>query len=355
MADSQLITPPFAKKRIEYLDALRGFTMLLVVMTHVAGLVFGSDGEGGNYHFYLKQFRIPLFFFVSGFVFYKNNYNWSAGNIMNFLKKKIPVQLIFPFLFMLCYTYTIEYDFIEALILDHKRGYWFTFTLFAYFVIYILSQKIFDAFKVKTIWRFAVLLITGFVIYNNFVVSAIFRVGVPSYMLTLLGITKLNFFIFFVIGAFVKKYFQQFEYLLDKTLLVAVAIAVYFLVNIFIGASAYNDFVNNGINFVLALCGIVIVFSWFRKNGATFAGDGRVSRTLKFIGKRTLDIYLLHYFFMPYDLYKVFPFFMENSFPILEFAATFTITIFVVAACLVVSSVLRINDTLAHYMFGAKK
>lgn len=330
--------------------------MLLVVMTHVAGFVFGSDGAHiVNYHFYLRPFRVPLFFFVSGFVFFKDNFNWSAGNIMNFLKKKIPVQLIFPFLFMLCYTYTIEYDFIEALKLDHKRGYWFTFTLFAYFVIYILSQKIFDAFKVKTIWRFVILLITGYVIYNNFVFSAIFRMGVPSYIITLLGITKLNYFIFFVIGAFVKKYFQQFEYLLDKTLIVAVAVAVYFLVNIFVGVSGYNVYVNYSISFVLALSGIIIVFSWFRKNGATFAGNGRVSRVLKFIGKRTLDIYLLHWFFIPFNDSAVFHFFFENSFPILEFAATFTITIFVVAASLLVSSVLRINNTLAHYMFGAKK
>ena len=134
MTDLQQITPP--KQRIEYLDALRGFTMLLVVMTHVAGYVFGSDGAHiVNFHFYLRQFRVPLFFFVSGFVFFKDNFNWSAGNIMNFLKKKIPVQLIFPFLFMLCYTYTIEYDFIEALKLDHKRGYWFTFTSFTIITI----------------------------------------------------------------------------------------------------------------------------------------------------------------------------------------------------------------------------
>lgn len=52
-------TPP--TKRIEYIDALRGFTMILVVLTHVA--TFCIDLEGiPKYHTYLRQFRMPLFF-----------------------------------------------------------------------------------------------------------------------------------------------------------------------------------------------------------------------------------------------------------------------------------------------------
>ena len=55
------------KKRIEYLDALRGFTMILVVMSHVALFNLGVDVRSdGCYHTYFQLFRMPLFFFVSG-------------------------------------------------------------------------------------------------------------------------------------------------------------------------------------------------------------------------------------------------------------------------------------------------
>ena len=63
--------------------------MILVVLTHVANFDFGVNViQDGNFHFYLKQFRMPLFFFVSGFLFYKNNFVWNLTNIKTFLSKK---------------------------------------------------------------------------------------------------------------------------------------------------------------------------------------------------------------------------------------------------------------------------
>ena len=53
-------------KRIEYIDAMRGFTMLLVVMFHVEWTFWGSDY---GYNSFIEVFRMPLFFFISGWVF----------------------------------------------------------------------------------------------------------------------------------------------------------------------------------------------------------------------------------------------------------------------------------------------
>ena len=44
--------------------------MILVVLTHVSIIVFNAENEA-TFHFYLKQFRMPLFFFVSGYLLYK--------------------------------------------------------------------------------------------------------------------------------------------------------------------------------------------------------------------------------------------------------------------------------------------
>ena len=56
-------------QRIEYIDAMRGVTMLLVVMAHVSMFCLGLYGYNGfSFNKMLSEFRMPLFFFVSGFV-----------------------------------------------------------------------------------------------------------------------------------------------------------------------------------------------------------------------------------------------------------------------------------------------
>lgn len=46
-------------KRIEYIDAMRGFTILLVVMTHVT--IFGLGFYGSNTFSYPRDSRVLLY------------------------------------------------------------------------------------------------------------------------------------------------------------------------------------------------------------------------------------------------------------------------------------------------------
>ena len=341
------------QRRIEYLDALRGFTMLLVVMSHVSTFTFGT-GSAGSINIYLQQFRMPLFFFVSGFVFYKDNFKWNISNIVTFLKKKITVQIITPLIFLLCYIHVKDIPFMSSLKDVSKSGYWFTFTLFNYFLIYIVTQKILDLFKTGEKWRFPILILLGISLYNNFPINIPYRMGYST-EIYILGLAKLQCFLFFIIGCFIKKHFRQFENTIDKTPLIICAIAIYFTINLFVETENLNHHIKNNISLLLGVCGILIVFSLFRKHQTYFSSNNRISNLLKFIGKRTLDIYLLHYFLLPVYTYKNFPIFIENNFPIIEFAASLALTSLIVAGCLAISSVLRINSTMAHYMFGAKK
>ena len=65
------------KPRLEWLDALRGFTMILVVANHVAGMGFGEEWKHSSAIPFLILFRMPLFFFVSGFLSYKASQIWD--------------------------------------------------------------------------------------------------------------------------------------------------------------------------------------------------------------------------------------------------------------------------------------
>ena len=66
-----------AKVRIHYIDALRGFTMLLVVFAHV--LTFGFGMQKSFLSELFITFRMPMFFFISGFIGYKAIDRWMLG------------------------------------------------------------------------------------------------------------------------------------------------------------------------------------------------------------------------------------------------------------------------------------
>ena len=79
------------KKRIEWIDAMRGFTMLLVVYAHVQFFGLGLESDE-TFNQVLILFRMPLFFFISGFILYKVAAIWDGANAWTFLKgSKAPV------------------------------------------------------------------------------------------------------------------------------------------------------------------------------------------------------------------------------------------------------------------------
>ena len=345
------------KERIEYLDALRGFTMILVILNHVAAYNLGVDVYSEeNLHFYLRLFRMPLFFFVSGFVFYKANFFDTFGNIITFIKKKLFVQIISPFLFFLCYIHFMDLPYIESIMSDTKVGYWFTFTLFSYFIIYIIIRSILKVFKIKESHSLIILFIIGFLLYNF---SARYYIskfcGIPTDILNFIGAGRLHYFSFFILVIIIRKNFKSFECILDKAVLIIIAVLTFFLINIFIDYNGMNELISQNIKFVLAISGIIIVFSFFRKNTTYFRQEGLISKTLQYIGKRTLDIYLIHFFFLSYNMPKIVTYFTEHNLPIYEFTLSLVMTTIIISLCLLVGSILRISPTMAHYLFGAKE
>ena len=53
--------------RVQYIDAMRGFAIILVVLGHVLGQTFHLDG-GGLLGKIIYSFHMPLFFYISGYV-----------------------------------------------------------------------------------------------------------------------------------------------------------------------------------------------------------------------------------------------------------------------------------------------
>lgn len=83
-----------------------------------------------------------------------------------------------------------------------------------------------------------------------------------------------------------------------------------------------------------------------------------MGKALQYIGKRTLDIYLIHWFLLPYlpqigELLSASSKIYNNV--VLELVIGGGFSLIVIAVCLVVSNILRTSPILAKYLFGAKE
>ena len=335
-------------KRIEYIDALRGFTMFLVVFMHVADWCLNVNGGTVEYSFhrYLGLVRMPMFFLISGFVLYKEGVTWDIGYIIKFFKKKIPVQLIGPFIFFAAYVCVNNYSLKDSIFDGPKYGYWFTFVLFEYFVFYAIVR-----FLVRSWWADVILLLMGICFYPCSWPPIMDAIPIPNYILEFLSFKHWHYFIFFVLGTLLKKHFDVAQTWLDGKWLLPFCILFFFLVCAFSKLIPINGVIKA---IPLHLTGLVILFSFFRNKQALFSHETKLGRVSQYVGRRTLDIYLIHDFLLPVNLTFV-TVFIDHPMPIIEAFVSMCIAIIIIAASLLIGNVIRLSPFLAHWFFGVKR
>lgn len=353
---------PTEGKRIEYIDAMRGFTMLLVVYSHIILFAYGQEFsysiQNGfqTYNTLFITFRMPLFFFISGFILFKKDYAWSLSGCRSFLRKKAKVQLIPTIIFLALFTYITGTSLWKWLFDPAKYGYWFTVTLFEYFLIYAIFRLICNKFR-KHDGADLILMAIGLFLY--FASSRTFLKMVHLYdnpVQGLLGVENMKYFIFFSFGTLVKKHFDRTQMILDNKWAMVALVSCFFLLPIIVlNSVSLENKLYLGIYLLAAgLLGIITVFAFFRRHQSVFTKDMWIGRSLQYVGRRTLDIYLLHYFFLPHNIKMVGNFFTTNINPTIEIFVTLSLAILVVILCLLTSNIIRLSPLLGHWLFGAK-
>ena len=168
--------------------------------------------------------------------------------------------------------------------------------------------------------------------------------------LMLLSVHQWRFFIFLVLGTLVREHFDVVQQWLDGKWLVAVCVVFYLVVNALGDVLPVRAIAMRGL---LSLAGLVVVFSFFRSKQALFSRETALGRTMQYVGRRTLDIYLIHYFLIPMQLNFV-TVFTDHPMPVIEATVSSIIAIVIIAASLLVSEIIRLSPWLAHWLFGAK-
>ena len=164
-----------------------------------------------------------------------------------------------------------------------------------------------------------------------------------------------QYFIFFYMGNLAHRYQERFFTWLDNERIMAISILLFF------GSLLvyYNQPIGIfGIKTTFILwggLGAILSFAFFRKFKDSFSRQTYVGRMLQYIGHRTLDVYLLHYFFMPKDLSVLGATLMGHGNQTVELFVSLTIVMIVVSLCLLTGNIIRLSPTLAHWLLGVKK
>lgn len=344
-------------KRLEYIDALRGFIMILVVYLHIINFgyhIANTKMEAMDTFINLFiRFLMPLFFFISGFVLYKKERVWRKTIIKDFIRKKFFILVTPTFIFLFLFAFLFSLSYIGSLT-EMKSGYWFTIALFEFFVLYIVSNIISKPtgggkidIQILTISIMLYLIGSAYRYYQ-------LHSG-DIWILDFIGIIHWRYYFFFVFGTLVKKYYSNFCQWMDNQYISAVIIilmvVVHFVVSRFFPIHQYNT-----VTFLIqGTLGIMIVFTFFRRYEDSFSKTTFIGKWLQYIGRRTLDIYLLHYFFLPRNVDGLGQFFFDYPNPVLEFFVSLFLALLVIVICLVTSNIIRLSPFLGHYLFGVRR
>lgn len=332
-----------AKQRIGYIDAMRGLTMILVVYAHVCYFCLDGPLMGFNRTFWL--FRLPCFFMISGWLFEPV----ARRPFREVVRHKAMVQLVPTFIFLLLLAPPPEFFHQLGTL---KGGYWFTFVLFEFFVFYLLIVRLKRAWQPWVVLAIALMAFCCARYYNEIHASA---TGLQVWAVQLLGlmsVTLWRFFLFFYIGTLIRRHFDVFIRWTSKPWLLLTITVTFFLI-------ASTDHRDNLLFemlrfFVGGITGMTMVFTLFRLSDA-WLRKLHISKPLQYVGTRTLDVYLLHYFFLPRFLLPYAPQLRAYNSQIVEFLVIMAVALIVLAVTLLASRLIRLSPFLAHYLFGVKR
>lgn len=334
---------------MEWLDAMRGFTMLLVVCSHIELFMVGKPNFSINELF--GEFRMPLFFFVSGFVFYKRNFHFGINEINTLLRKKIFVQILSPLVFLLLFCRIKNIDFCHSFLTAAKSGYWFTFVLFEFFLIYFALSVLMDKISLNGYKKDVLWIVIGLILY---VATALGHQHIEQNISGLFSIEKLPYILYFILGTRLRKNWHEVEAMFDDKYTVAVLVITFIGLNVFY--DTFSQLPLGGVISVIitAISGILLTIVFFRRYADSFSCNNRFGKIMQYVGRRTLDIYLIHYFFMESLIQCGILDFSGTSLSILQFLVCLIICVVVITGCLILSNMLRTSPLLGHYLFGAK-
>lgn len=333
--------------RIVYLDALKGYAILLMVMGHCLAwsfedwnlVIYNIDKPcnvkmAGFLFQLIYSFHMPLFFIISGYLSYKNNVI-SLNNVQRKSKRYLIPYILTGFI---------------LLGLEGNYGYWFLLSLWELSMLCVLYSIIVTRFETKgsSIIKDILLLLVYYYIVK-------YTIGIIPVYYNLDFAKCTNYFIPFFFGYVMRKYPLKFDYLTDKKML------TFYLVSFAMMFSfRYWDFrnydmfnltgkINHLIFIFMPLIGSLIFIQIFRKGI-----NKHIESMFAYLGGVTLEIYVLHELFVV-QIPSVGEFWLSTNLPTLlstQLVYSFVCSIIAIVFCIVLSKIICRSRLLGSLLFG---
>ena len=316
--------------------------MILVIFAHICYFCMDAPLMGYNRTFFL--FRLPCFFMISGWLFEPI----ASRPFKEVIRHKAMVQLLPTIIFLLILAPPPEFFHQLGTL---KGGYWFTFVLFEFFVLYLLIVRLHKAWRPWVTLAIALAAFCCARYYNTIHLSASGFQSVVVNAMGFMSVTLWRFFLFFYIGTWMRRNFDAFIRWTNKPW-VLITIAITFFL---IASTSHRDNLPFEMFrfFVGGITGMWMVFTCFRLSDS-WLNKIHLSKPLQYVGTRTLDIYLLHYFFLPRFLIPYADQLRAYDSQLIEFLVILAIALVVLAITLLASYLIRLSPFLGHYLFGVK-
>lgn len=289
---------------------------------------------------------MPLFFFISGFVGYKKEYRQSF--LMEVATKT--QQLLLPTLVFFClYEWLIADNWMEDLCHKSKGGYWFLIGLFYISCLYSAIHRLIIRYKIRDKLEDILMFCIG---SSLICLPVVYGIVLQYGSHDLFSLTKLSFFIFFALGATGRKYADSFVPFISKPwvscCIILTSVLGYSIFEKYDLGHGYMGLIGSPIISIACVC---LSMDFFRRYEESI---NNVAPYLKKIGKRTLDIYVIHWLLLPYGMDEIGKYFATTNAHLLYFVVGVAIAAIVVATAYLIGSIIRLSPLLARWTLGTK-
>lgn len=292
-------------KRYHSLDVLKGMAIFLVVMGHVLTMCIRGLDRAAIFKI-IGEVHMPLFFFISGFLSYKEEAEGRAvaPNLLSRAR-----QLLLPMVAVSSiWIYYFPHSGLESPLVStwhglwydtFKNGYWFTLVLFEVMLVYWLSLPFLRRFT--GFWGGAL------VVISFWGITWLLWSLLPESVISILsfGLTA-RFIPVFLFGVLARRHIQGFNriccngWFLSGSIITA-AFTLYYscwywefpMIPAWAGEIFRSVF-----HIALAVVAISVATPWCESQFEKQARPCTAARLLQYLGKESLVIYLFHYFFL---------------------------------------------------------
>jgi uncharacterized membrane protein len=163
------------------------------------------------------------------------------------------------------------------------------------------------------------------------------------------------YFTFFIFGNIVHRYWDKAQKVMDSKWFFPILVVVIVLATL--DALKWHTLRMAWANLpqTVAKFGLLtITFMYFRYYQQYFTKFTAIGASLQYIGRRTLDIYLIHFLFMP-DVPQIGEYFQAHSSNfVIDLMLSVLMALVIIGFCIIFSNILRISPFFKKWLFGRK-